>query len=447
MDDIEERPNKIRKIDPSSTSNVSSPDMPEATSPPSDTPHNPTTTTLDADADLPFKDEPPENDDQPKLSKSQLKKIRKKEAWEAGKDHRKHKRREKHKEKQARKATERQELSAKIASGEIASPIPAPHPKAPPRPIQVPIGLILDCDFNDFMTEKEIISLGAQLTRSYSENRSAGCRTHLVISSWGGRLKERFETVLDRNHESWKGIMFMEEGFVDAGRVLDEVMKGKAGGKIVGALKDIRSEGEAKPLTSTNGQSSSGNQGNDVEVPDEKPQMEGVEPTTTEIVNNEEKAKPNGTIPPDQSTAITLPPEPSLVYLSSDSSHTLTTLSPFTTYIIGGIVDKNRHKGLCYKRATELGIPTAKLPIGEYMTMNSRSVLAVNHVVEIMLRWLECGDWGAAFDKVIPKRKGGVLRSKAPAGEDGENENGKEAEEEEEEQDGDYYKVKNDEEQ
>ena len=56
---------------------------------------------------------------------------------------------------------------------------------------------------------------------------------------------------------------------------------------------------------------------------------------------------------------------------------------------------------------------TAKLPIGDYMKMTSRFVLATNHVAEIMLRWLEVGEWGKAFLEVIPKRKGGILKGKA----------------------------------
>lgn len=118
-------------------------------------------------------------------------------------------------------------------------------------------------------------------------------------------------------------------------------------------------------------------------------------------------------------------PEPPLdeeykdvVYLSSDSPYTLERLEPNTTYIVGGLVDKNREKGLCYRRARERGIRTAKLPIGQFMVMQSRQVLATNHVVEIMLRWLEYEDWGKAFLSVIPKRKGGILREDESKGED-----------------------------
>lgn len=101
-----------------------------------------------------------------------------------------------------------------------------------------------------------------------------------------------------------------------------------------------------------------------------------------------------------------------VIYLTSDSENTLDRLKPYSTYIIGGLVDKNRHKGICYKNACDRSTRTAKLPIQEYMDMQSRYVLATNHVVEIMIRWLECGDWGEAFMKVMPKRKGASLRQR-----------------------------------
>lgn len=125
------------------------------------------------------------------------------------------------------------------------------------------------------------------------------------------------------------------------------------------------------------------------------------------------------------------PEDGEVIYLTSDSPDTLTELKPYSTYIIGGLVDKNRHKGICYRQATERGIKTAKLPIGDYIQMASRSVLTTNHVMEIMLRWLEVGDWGEAFMQVIPQRKGGQLKKPKEASEDAENEEAAEEAEEE----------------
>lgn len=66
------------------------------------------------------------------------------------------------------------------------------------------------------------------------------------------------------------------------------------------------------------------------------------------------------------------------------------------------------------------------------MTMQSRSVLATNHVVEIMLKWLDTADWGEAFLSVIPKRKEAKLRVQKESGEeseDGEGDRGDEGSE------------------
>lgn len=125
------------------------------------------------------------------------------------------------------------------------------------------------------------------------------------------------------------------------------------------------------------------------------------------------------------------PEDGEVIYLSSDSPNTLTELKPHSTYIIGGLVDKNRHKAVCYKKAVEKGIKTAKLPIGDYIQMASRSVLTTNHVVEIMLEWMELGDWGEAFMKVLPMRKGGKLKGKGKA-----NKEDADPEEDEEEMEG-----------
>ena len=299
------------------------------------------------------------------ISKNQLKKLRRKEEWEAGREDRKLKRKQKTIERKARKREAKVEAQAN-ASGEEKARRPSLQPplkRTRPRPRRstlLPVTLIIDCGFDDLMTDGERISLGSQLTRSYSDNYKAPFHTHLFISSWGGLLKQRFDTVLERSHEKWRGVRFFEEDFIEVSKKAAKFMEDeKKGGKMAGIF-----ERYAPPKSQT-----------------------------------------------DESTPAPDLRDREVVYLTSDSSETLETLKPYSTYVVGGLVDKNRHKGICYKTACNKGIKTAKLPIGQYMEMQSRFVLATNHVVEIMLRWLECGDWGQAFLQVVPKRKGGKLKN------------------------------------
>jgi tRNA (guanine9-N1)-methyltransferase len=180
------------------------------------------------------------------------------------------------------------------------------------------------------------------------------------VCSFGGKLKERFDGVLGRMYESWKGVRWFGEGFVEVSEKAKEWMaEEKVGGKLAGSFGKYCDD--------------------EAEVDDELKE--------------------------------TLKKQGEVVYLSSEASEDLTELKPYSTYIIGGLVDKNREKGICFKRAREAGVRTARLPIGSFMEMQSRKVLATNHVNEIMLKWLECGDWGEAFMKAIPKRKGGKLKN------------------------------------
>ncbi|BCS03301.1 tRNA (guanine(9)-N(1))-methyltransferase [Aspergillus luchuensis] len=326
-----------------------------------------TTTTHGAAADSTAA--PTTEDGTPKISKREMKRQRRREQWDQQRDLRLAKRK---KTAQARKERRRAAFEQARLDGTEAE-LKKQYERTQERfrkSTLLPLTLVIDCGYDELMLEKERISLGSQITRSYSDNSRSVYRSHLVFSSFNKKLKERFDTKLNKHYLNWKGVRILPDDFAEVAEKAKEWMVVPDGGK-----------------------------------------MEGVFADKTEMK----------------------PEEGEVVYLSSDSPHTLTELKPFSTYIVGGLVDKNRHKGICYKQAVEKGIKTAKLPIGDYIQMASRQVLATNHVVEIMLKWLELGDWGKAFLAVIPQRKGGKLKESGAEAEGSQHEEDNAEEEEEEE--------------
>jgi tRNA (guanine9-N1)-methyltransferase len=96
------------------------------------------------------------------------------------------------------------------------------------------------------------------------------------------------------------------------------------------------------------------------------------------------------------------------VYLTSDAPIVLQQLEDDKIYIIGGIVDRNRFKGVTMTRATQqLKIATAKLPLKEYYpSLSSSRVLTCNHVFHLLIQYRELGnDWSQALHHVLPPRK------------------------------------------
>ena len=94
-----------------------------------------------------------------------------------------------------------------------------------------------------------------------------------------------------------------------------------------------------------------------------------------------------------------------IFYLSADSENEINDLNKNFTYIIGGIVDRNKYKFLSYNKAKKLGINHGKFPIGEYLNLNSSKVLTTNHTFAILNEFNLKNDWKEAFLSVIPKRK------------------------------------------
>ena len=97
----------------------------------------------------------------------------------------------------------------------------------------------------------------------------------------------------------------------------------------------------------------------------------------------------------------------SLVYLTSDATTTLDHLDDSKTYVIGGIVDRNRLKRTTIQKAENVGIMTARLPIDDHLKLVATKVLTVNHVFEILLKYRQYGnDWKKSLLDVLPQRKG-----------------------------------------
>ncbi|KAL0467969.1 guanine-1-methyltransferase domain-containing protein [Neurospora intermedia] len=330
-------------------------------------------------------------DGTPKISKNQLKRLRRQAAHEQFRQERKEKRKEKRHQQQAKKRALKEAVVAEAqAAGQDPEEALKKLCKEPWVAHPVPVAFIIDCDFEEYMRENEIVSLSSQIVRSYSQNRRAKYQAQLVISSWKGKLKDRFERVLKNAHLNWKGgVKCIEGDFMQAAEIAKGMME----------EADVK-EGMIDLLKP------SGNGGLLLPEPEDEETEEGA--------GGGDAAAATAPKPKPEEEAEDV--NQSIVYLSAESDYTLDKLEANTCYVIGGLVDRNREKGLCYGRAKAAKVRTAKLPIGEYMAMQSRYVLTTNQVVEIMAKWLECGDWGEAFLTVIPKRKGGTLKAESSCG-------------------------------
>ncbi|KAL7476760.1 hypothetical protein ACHAW6_002597 [Cyclotella cf. meneghiniana] len=237
--------------------------------------------------------------------------------------------------------------------------------------VQNSFRVCFDCSFEEQMTWKETNSLGLQLRYTYAMNRKSSCPVYIDVCSLkkGGDTRAHMEKVAGFP-ERWVGRAFSTH---EAG--LEEVY---------GLTRE----------------KDSGNDGhNDNKSTQEGKDEEGLQ---------EGKPQQNHSHLADPSTSSVAKPQRNLVYLTGDSPNILTTIDNNTTYIIGGIVDRNRLKRAAIDRAESLNIPTARLPLDEHLDFKgSTRILTCNHVFEILLKYRENGyrDWRGAILSVLPGRK------------------------------------------
>lgn len=243
------------------------------------------------------------------ISKNQYKKLMKQRKWDETKEKYKEIKREKRKEKRAEKKEKRRrnedDDDSRVKKLKVS------------EQTETNTTCIVDCGFDELMSEKEIKSLSNQITRMYSAKRVCPYKIDLVVEPFDKRLKQTFDKRIPQ-YKLWQNINF------ETASVLD-------------------------------------------------------------LLKEEDKQD--------------------YVYLTADTDEVIETLQENKKYIIGGIVDKNRHKNLCVNKAKELGLQVGRLPIDKYIKINGRQVLATSHVYEIICKWFEHKDWKKAFDDVLPARK------------------------------------------
>lgn len=101
-----------------------------------------------------------------------------------------------------------------------------------------------------------------------------------------------------------------------------------------------------------------------------------------------------------------LPLSEKCIYLTPDSPNLLTSIDTDKIYIMGGLVDRNRHKGATFSKAENLSMATARLPLRESsVSFESSHILTLLHAFEIISKFRESNDWKQSIEAVLPKRK------------------------------------------
>ena len=257
--------------------------------------------------------------------------------------------------------------------------------------------------------------MASQLAYCYSANRLGSHPFPLLITSFTGRIRQAYENRSD--WKSWKGVEWWEES-------LEELY--------TGVVVPDHEEGPVPSTSSSSSSASTGDGGGGGEPAAAQAEREaaattrGGEPTESAPTSappvqttdsSSDPAPPPSPPPPIALGALSgqprsRAPQSTVVYLTGDSPNILHSLEPGHTYILGGIVDRNRYKLLCLDKADRLGIRHAQLPIGEALPeLKTRKVLTVNQVLDILVKWVDGGEkegkegWEGALRSVMPSRK------------------------------------------
>jgi len=397
------------------------------------------------------------NDGEKPMSKKQLKRQRRWEKSQANKKRRKEQERELRRikaEKDGRDLdAERQQQAQNQKEGKGWAKREAIWKETMQKAdIERSFRVCFDCSFEDKMSWKETNSLGLQLRYTYAVNRKSPMPVYIDVCGLnkGGNTRAHLEKV-EGFPDRWVGRAFhCYEGGLE--EVYGQAVVASAGGsnaknddeKASSATGDgITAENKVGEKGDPNGDKAKNNDanassnekdgttatniedmkddpnGDNANTNDAKASSDIGDETTAENDDECVKDDPNGnkanTNDSAEASYPKLPPKHKFVYLTGDSPNTLSTLDNNTTYIIGGIVDRNRLKRAAIERAESisaknptLDVTTARLPLDEHIDFKaSTRILTCNHVFEILQKYREKGynDWKGAIMAVLPDRK------------------------------------------
>ncbi|SNX86533.1 related to TRM10 - tRNA methyltransferase [Melanopsichium pennsylvanicum] len=300
--------------------------------------------------------------------------------------------------------------------------------------------LVIDCGFDELMAEKESNSMTQQLMYLYSANRAAKVPFGEIILTGqeieGNCLKDVQPDQLSLVPKADSQITRGETGEGSRGSKAGSIENNRIGQAMDGKLRGVWRRWKRVTIYKHGGLESL---------------LSSIsEPCPAAPTWNSASGANSGSVAgryfPAEEFRQTLHriPLSNAIYLTADTDDTLMSLEAGMTYIIGGIVDKNRYKGLCRAKADRLGIRAAKLPLSQEMLLAversvrlrgesiqdeaagdkdvgeegedekgfvGRKVLTVNQVVEILTAWTETRDWVKALEKALPRRK---LKQRGP---------------------------------
>jgi len=194
-----------------------------------------------------------------------------------------------------------------------------------------PAAVVIDLGFDDLMTDQEITSMHSQLGYVYSINRTAKRPFAAVVhTSFSPELSPRLWNKMGKAQwQRWARMWFMKEDVGEIAKVL-----GKTEEEVEA---EDEAESGAKPMEDKP----------DVETKEAGEPSEPVpESSTAPAAAPSSTEDPYANLVRHLTPALpsTIPRTHKLVYLSADADEELTTLADDEVYVIGGIVDRNRHK-------------------------------------------------------------------------------------------------------